>query len=542
MEARPDEVETGKGWRFVVARWPRSAKRALMVAADMVALPLVLWLAITLRLGTWRHGDLGGGLLYVALPLVTVPVLVRLGLYRAVIRFISSQALIAALLGVTISTLLLIGIRFIPGFGAVPRSSLVIYWALALLYVAGSRYVLRMLLTPNAGDASHVVIFGAGVAGARLASAIRDSAEARPVAFVDDNRALWGSVIGGLRVYKPADLDRLRREYGVEKILLAMPSASRHARSAILERLQLSGLRVQTVPDISDILAGHASLEDIRDVDASDLLGRQAVAPIPSLLDACIRGKAVMVTGAGGSIGSELCRQILRRRPARLVLLEMSELALYNIDMELRLLADRERLSCDLTSLLGNAHSKSRLIEIMQTYEVQTVYHAAAYKHVPIVECNVIEGIHNNVICTEHMAEAARACDVETFVFISTDKAVNPTNVMGATKRLAEMVLQSLAQRASRTRFCIVRFGNVLESSGSVVPLFREQIRRGGPVTVTHPDIIRYFMTIPEASQLVLQAGAMATGGDVFVLDMGSPIRIADLARRMIGLFRPHGA
>jgi FlaA1/EpsC-like NDP-sugar epimerase len=289
-----------------------------------------------------------------------------------------------------------------------------------------------------------------------------------------------------------------------------------------------------TVPDIADLVSGTARVEDVRDIDAADLLGRDAVPPDERLFDACIRDKVVMVTGAGGSIGSELCRQIARLKPRRLVLFEMSEVALYQVDRELRATMEREHLDFDLTSLLGNAHHKYRVREVIQSFGVQTVYHAAAYKHVPIVEENVIEGIHNNVVSTWYTAEAALECGVETFVLISTDKAVNPTNVMGATKRLAEIVLQGLHERGSRTRFCMVRFGNVLESSGSVVPLFREQIRRGGPVTVTHPDVIRYFMTIPEASQLVLQAGAMAEGGDVFVLDMGKPIRIADLARRMI--------
>ncbi len=516
--------------------WPRNAKKILMVAADLIALPLVLWLAITLRLGSLEHGDSGGGLLYIALPLITVPILIRLGLYRAVIRFISSQALLAALLGVTVSTIILALLTYAPGFGSVPRSSLVIYWSLALLYVGGSRYLVRLLLAPSSNSTSHVVIYGAGAAGARLAQAMSMSTEAQPIAFIDDDRSLWGSVIGGLRVYRPADIDRLRSEYDIDRVLLAMPSASRAVRRTVLERIQAPGLRVQTVPDISDILAGNANLEDVRDVEANDLLGREPVAPIQSLVDACIRGKVVMVTGAGGSIGSELCRQIARVGPRRMVLFEMSELALYSIERELTQLAAHEGFNLELTALLGNAHHRNRLIEIMQTYGVQTIYHAAAYKHVPIVEQNVIAGIHNNVLSTWHAAEAALACNVETFVLISTDKAVNPTNVMGATKRFAEMVLQGLSTRGGRTRFCMVRFGNVLESSGSVVPLFREQIRKGGPVTVTHPDIIRYFMTIPEATQLVLQAGAMAKGGDVFVLDMGKPVKIADLARRMISL------
>ncbi len=519
-----------------VIYWPRGAKKALMVSADLIALPLILWLAITLRLGSFEHGDSGGGLLFVALPLITVPILVKLGLYRAVIRFISSKALVAALLGVTVSTVILVVLSYVPGFGSVPRSSLAIYWSLALLYVGGSRYLVRLLLAPSSSSASNVVIYGAGAAGARLAQAMAMSAEARPIAFIDDDRSLWSSVIGGLRVHRPADIDRLRAEYGIDRVLLAMPSASRAVRRAVLERIQAPGLRVQTVPDISDILAGNAQLEDVRDVEANDLLGREPVAPIQKLFDACIRDKVVMVTGAGGSIGSELCRQIARVSPRRLVLFEMSELALYSIERELQLLAQLEGFDLELTALLGNAHHRNRMIEIMQAYGVQTIYHAASYKHVPLVEHNVIAGIHNNVLSTWHSAEAALACNVEKFVLISTDKAVNPTNVMGATKRLAEMVLQGLSTRGGRTRFCMVRFGNVLESSGSVVPLFREQIRRGGPVTVTHPDIIRYFMTIPEATQLVLQAGAMANGGDVFVLDMGKPVKIADLARRMISL------
>jgi FlaA1/EpsC-like NDP-sugar epimerase len=516
--------------------WPRTAKKFLMVAADLVALPAVLWVAITLRLGSWNHGDVNGGLLFVALPLVTIPVLVRLGLYRAVIRFISSQALVAALAGVTISTVALLLLSYIPGFGNVPRSSLVIYWSLATLYVGGSRYMLRLLLAPSSRSASRVVIYGAGTAGARLAQAMLTSSEARPVAFVDDDRTLWGAVIGGLKVHRPSEIEYLRDECGVDRVLLAMPSASRSLRRAVLERIQAPGLRVQTVPDISDILAGNAELEDVRDVDANDLLGREPVAPIQTLFDACIRGKVVMVTGAGGSIGSELCRQIAGLGPRRLVLFEMSEVALYRIEHELNLLAQKADFVTELIPLLGNAHHLNRMTEIMQAYGVQTVYHAAAYKHVPIVEQNVLAGIHNNVMSTLHAAEAARASNVETFVLVSTDKAVNPTNVMGLTKRFAEMVLQGLSTRAERTKFCMVRFGNVLESSGSVVPLFREQIRRGGPVTVTHPDIIRYFMTIPEATQLVLQAGALAKGGDLFVLDMGKPVKIDDLARRMISL------
>jgi len=340
----------------------------------------------------------------------------------------------------------------------------------------------------------------------------------------------------GLQVESPDRILEIRRRTGARLVLLAIPSASRRSRAEVIQRLTTLGLLVQTVPDVAEIVSGQSRLEEVRDIDVHDLLGRDPVPPNAALLGACVRGKAILVTGAGGSIGSELCRQIIALAPRRLVLLEVSELALYEIERELRAHNAQLGNRIELVALLGNAHHKQRVREIMTTFAIQTVYHAAAYKHVPIVEHNMIEGIHNNILATYNTAEAAMECRVETFVLISTDKAVNPTNVMGCTKRVAEMVLQGLHQRAHGTRFCMVRFGNVLESSGSVVPLFREQIREGGPVTVTHPDVIRYFMTIPEAAQLVIQAGSMGSGGDVFVLDMGSPVRIADLAKRMVHL------
>ena len=357
------------------------------------------------------------------------------------------------------------------------------------------------------------------------------------MAFVDDKRALQHNHINGVTVFPPAELPRLIRDRGVQRILLAMPTASRRRRQEILNSIGSLGVRVQSLPELSDLISGHARIDELRDVDVNDLLGRDPVPPNPALFKSCIHGKSVMVTGAGGSIGAELCRQILTLAPRRLVLFEMSEVALYTIDSELKQIAERNKLQVEILPLLGNAHHRHRVREVMSSCGVQTVYHAAAYKHVPIVEHNVIEGLHNNIISTWYTAEAALETGVETFVLISTDKAVNPANVMGATKRFAELVLQGLQQRGGgQTRFCMVRFGNVLDSSGSVVPLFREQIRQGGPVTVTHPDVIRYFMTIPEAAQLVIQAGAMGRGGDVFVLDMGQPVRIDDLARRMISL------
>jgi FlaA1/EpsC-like NDP-sugar epimerase len=344
-------------------------------------------------------------------------------------------------------------------------------------------------------------------------------------------------VIDGVPVHSAADLPRIVRKQGVSRVLLAVPNASRGRRAQIIRKVEGHGVLVQTIPNLAELAGGFAPVDELREIDVADLLGRDPVPPNPRLLDACIRDKNVLVTGGGGSIGSELCRQILRLGPRSLVLLENSELALYRIERELRRTAAESGATLNLVALLGSAHHRTRVRDVLKTYGIQTLYHAAAFKHLPIVEQNVVEGIQNNVIATWYTAEEALACGVETFVLISTDKAVNPTNVMGATKRLAEMVLQGLHQRGSRsTRFCMVRFGNVLESSGSVVPLFREQIRQGGPVTVTHPDVVRYFMTIPEASQLVLQAGSMAQGGDVFVLDMGQPIRIDDLARRMISL------
>lgn len=516
---------------------PRSQKRLLMVGADLVGIPLVLWSALTLRLGTIHHHVSGTEWIYLAALLTSIPVFVRMGLYRAVIRYFGTKAVLAVFSGVSVSVVLVSALSLAWPNRAIPISALPIYWAFALIYVGGSRVLVRGLLNFRwSNGTQRVVIYGAGGAGVQLASGLNRSGRYHPIAFIDDNTSLHGSNINGLEVFPPHSLGDLVRDEGVAAVLLALPSQSRRRRQEILNAIEPLSLLVQTVPDYADILAGHARVEDVRDVDVGDLLGRDPVPPNTRLLDASISGKVVMVTGAGGSIGSELCRQIIRLHPAQLLLFEMSELALYNIERELKLLSSTEDLDIDIVALLGDAHHKLRLREILQIYGVQTIYHAAAYKHVPIVEQNIVEGIYNNVFSTWNAAEAALESRVETFVLISTDKAVNPTNVMGATKRFAEIVLQGLQSRGSHTRFCMVRFGNVLESSGSVVPLFREQIRRGGPVTVTHKDVIRYFMTIPEAAQLVLQAGSMGKGGDVFVLEMGKPVRIADLARRMISL------
>jgi FlaA1/EpsC-like NDP-sugar epimerase len=418
----------------------------------------------------------------------------------------------------------------------VPPEVFIIYAVIATLYAGTTRFAARELFRRPSNSSQPVAIYGAGAVGAQLCSALSGRGQFRVAAFIDDSAGMQGARVYGIPVFSPDQLPEIRRKFGINVVLLALPSASRRRRTAIVDQLTPMGFKVQTVPNITEIISGQSRVEEVRDIDVHDLLGRDPVPPNQALLGACIRGKSILVTGAGGSIGSELCRQIIDLAPRRLVLLEVSELALYEIERELRSLNARLGNRIELVALLGNAHHKHRVREIMTTFGIQTVYHAAAYKHVPIVEHNMIEGIYNNIFATYNTAEAAMECRVETFVLISTDKAVNPTNVMGCTKRVAEMVLQGLQQRGANTRFCMVRFGNVLESSGSVVPLFREQIREGGPVTVTHPDVIRYFMTIPEAAGLVIQAGSMGSGGDVFVLDMGSPVRIADLARRMIQL------
>jgi FlaA1/EpsC-like NDP-sugar epimerase len=522
---------------FLIAL-PRPVKRSVMIAADAIMLPASLWMALVLKFDRLPLDPARYGAVFAVAVGVALAIFSALGLYRTVIRFMGPKAVATVVGGVSLSVLALGVWDRLGALTRLPLSVLVIYWALALLYVAGSRSIVRYVFFygRKAGDVRRVIIYGAGDAGARLCSVLLGGPDFAPVAFVDDKASVQGSHINGIKVFSPAALQELIRIQDVDRVLLAIPSASRRRRREILDRLAGLGIHVQSLPDLSDIIAGKAKIDELREVDVADLLGRDPVPPQPSLYAACVSGKSVLVTGAGGSIGTELCRQILRLSPRRLVLCEMSEFALYTIERELRAAALKEGISAELVPLLGNVHHRHRLVEVLQMFEVQTLYHAAAYKHLPIVEYNVIEGIHNNVIGTWYAAEAALEASVETFVLVSTDKAVKPTNVMGATKRLAELVVQSLQERSTFTRFCIVRFGNVLGSSGSVLPLFEEQIRCGGPVTVTHPDVIRYFMTIPEAAQLVIQAGAMAKGGDVFVLNMGQPVRIDDLAKRLIKL------
>jgi FlaA1/EpsC-like NDP-sugar epimerase len=468
--------------------------------------------------------------------LIAVPMQWFFGLYASIVRYTGLTLLVVGLRTTFFVTATLMAVSSLAGFSSAPIRVGIVFWAFSLILIVGGRVAARMFLSRSNADREPVIIYGAGQAGAQLISALVEGDDYLPVAIVDDNPKLHRQRIHELKVYAPEDLGQLISTAAAKRILLAMPGASRRARRQVLEHLSEFPVRVMTMPDVNDIVIGKARVDDISDVDVKDLLGRNPVPPIPELLDSCVRGKNVLVTGAGGSIGAELCRQILASEPERLVLLELSETALYRIERKLRKRAKHSGSNSEIISLLGSAHHKGRVREVMDAFDIQTVYHAAAYKHVPIVEQNLFEGIHNNVFGTLHCVQAAIETGVESFVLISTDKAVNPSSVMGATKRLAELILQAYEGEEHDTQLCMVRFGNVLESSGSVVPLFKEQIRSGGPVTVTHRDIIRYFMTIPEAAQLVIQAGAMANGGDVFVLDMGKPVKIADLARRMINL------
>lgn len=446
------------------------------------------------------------------------------------------QAIWAVITAVSYSTLLLGALVFLSQ-ADVPRSMPFYYWAISLLLIGGTRLSVRAYYQAKLRSMSEkVIIYGAGESGRQLLTALHHGDQYRAVVFVDDDLSLQHSVINGLQVARAMDIGRLILEHDITQILLAIPSALPERRKEIINSLVGLPVYVRTVPKINELVAGLASVNQIQDIELDELLGRDPVPPHPELMDRCITDKVVMVTGAGGSIGSELCRQILRSKPSELLLLDSSEYVLYNIERELKDLAEKLEVSIEIIALLGSVQDQRRLESVYRTFSVQTVYHAAAYKHVPMVEYNIAEGVANNVFGTWFAAEAARKAKVETFVLVSTDKAVRPTNIMGASKRFAEMILQGMAQQNTTTRFCMVRFGNVLGSSGSVVPLFREQINTGGPVTVTHPDVSRYFMSIAEAAQLVLQASAMGTGGDVFVLNMGEPVRIVDLARRMVRL------
>lgn len=552
--------------RARLVRLPRQHKRMIQVAADVLLVWLALWLSFYLRLGEADFVEPLGGhaWLFGIAPLLSIPFFVRFGMYRAVMRYFGNDALMAIAKAVTLSALLLALAVYwrsdVPKL--IPRSMVFNYWWLSLVLIGGLRLVMRQYfmgdwfspasLTKFKGREAglpKVAVYGAGAAGNQLVAALRMGRAMRPVAFIDDDPNLHNRVIAGLRVYSAKHIAQLVEDTGAGEILLAIPSASRGRRREILEMLERFPLHVRSVPGFMDLASGKVQVEDIQEVDIADLLGRDAVPPQQALFEKCIRGKVVMVTGAGGSIGSELCRQILCNKPKALLLFEHCEFNLYSIHLELERLIERSSLATRLVPILGSIRNPERLLDVMRTWEVETIYHAAAYKHVPMVEHNVAEGVLNNVIGTLNTAQAAVQAGVSNFVLISTDKAVRPTNVMGSTKRVAELILQALSRESApclfgasgvhhvnKTRFTMVRFGNVLGSSGSVIPRFYAQIRAGGPVTVTHPKITRYFMTIPEAAQLVIQAGSMGQGGDVFVLDMGQPVKIAELAEKLIHL------
>lgn len=518
----------------------RAEKRAIAIAVDIVICLMTVALAYRLRLDAWIWPIGNQWFSYLAAVVIAIPLFIRFGLYRAIFRYIGWYALSAVTLACALYGALYSLTFSVIGFNLIPRTTGFLQPILLFIGIGASRAVARFWLgggySEILGSAQkrRVLIYGAGSAGRQLAGGLASSQEMLVVAFVDDDPKLQGNHLNGKIIYPSSLLKKAIEDLSIDDVLLAMPSVSRKLTNEIVESLQGHGVTVRTLPGIFELADGKVTISDLRPIQIEDLLGRDPVPPDPNLMSKCISGRTVLVTGAGGSIGSELCRQIVTQKPARLILVDHSEYNLYAIEQELATNA-RGGHSVDLIPILASVIDRSRMASVFEVYTPQTVYHAAAYKHVPLVEANPGEGIRNNVFGTLTVAELAEQYGVKDFVLISTDKAVRPPNIMGASKRLGEMVLQLMAQN-SATRFSMVRFGNVLGSSGSVVPLFRKQIAEGGPVTVTHLEITRYFMTIPEAAQLVIQAGSMASGGEVFVLDMGDPIKIVDLARRMIEL------
>lgn len=519
---------------------PRASKRMVVASVDGVVAICALYFALALRQGEWQPDIAGIWWVFLCAPALAVLALHAFDVYQAVIRFMGFDTAVGILKGVSVSSaaLALIAVASFPQ-EMFPRSALLINWALSLLGITAPRVLAGILLRAENGPGSgqvRVAIFGAGEAGRQLSQALVNSYEFKPVVFLDDDSRLHGRKIHGLPVESPESFGKLQKRLHISRVLLAIPSVPYSRRREILLRLEEFPVQAMIMPGLNDLVLGDKRIDELSEVQIEDLLGREAVQPITGLIEACIRGKSVLVTGAGGSIGSELCRQIIGNCPRQLVLYEVTEFALYQIERELRAECARLIDPPQVVAILGTILDDFHIERIMRLHAIDTVYHAAAYKHVPLIEANPIAAALNNVLGTFACVQAAIKVGVSHFVLISTDKAVRPTNVMGASKRLAELVVQALAVKQVSTRLCMVRFGNVLGSSGSVVPLFEEQIRAGGPVTVTHPDITRYFMTIPEAASLVIQATSLAQGGDVFILDMGEPVKILDLARRMIHL------
>jgi len=546
-------ASASKNFRQHLIDMPRWAKRVLLVANDFFILAFALWAAFSLRLSTfYLPPDQITAALFILAPIIGIATFYARGLYRLVTRYIGQEASTRIYITIALAVLVWALVLLMTGVPGVPRSVVIIYGLLAAGMIRLSRHYAGWVLKgmPNATPASldprtKVLIYGAGTVGLQLLRALNVSRDYKPVAFVDDDKSLWGQTINEVKVYMPDKISKLIKRNGVKEILLAISSAPLHQRRAVIRLLEPLPVVVKTLPALEDIASGRVQVSDLRPIDVEDLLGRDPVPPDTSLLARDIRDKSVLITGAGGSIGSELTRQVLPLQPRRLVLFELSEVALYDIESEAREAIAAMRAAgessaekeIEIVPVLGSVIDEQLVRHVLEGQEVETIYHAAAYKHVPIVQDNPVTGLRNNTFGTRVVAEAALECGVSRVVLISTDKAVRPTNIMGASKRLAELVLQAMAENPeTKTVFTMVRFGNVLDSSGSVVRRFRKQIEAGGPVTVTHPDMIRYFMSIPEAAQLVIQAGAMAKGGEVFVLDMGQPVKIDDLARTMIRL------
>jgi FlaA1/EpsC-like NDP-sugar epimerase len=547
-ETKPDYSSIGRVRRWLLDR-TRHQKRAFLAITDFTVLTAGLWLLTSLRYSSayWPDSWIGH-VVYWSGPAITVATFAHLGLYRFVTRYLGTHAHTRVVAGVTISVLVWSLLVFMAGQLGTPRSVILSYGLFAAVATMGIRYIVARFLRSSGidlpkfkeGDRAHpVLIYGAGQMGVDLAMALRRSRDRDVVGFCDSSPSLWGQYVAGYRVHRPERLGQAIERLGVEEILLAIPSSDRNERRLVLKQLEHFPVKVKVLPSLAELASGKVALADLRPLEIEDLLGRDAVPPIGDLLSRDTKGKCVMVTGAGGSVGSELVRQVLRQAPSRIVLFDVSEPSLYEIGMEVQSIVSllpEDQPRPDVVMVLGSVLDAPLINETLRKSAVATIYHAAAYKHVPIVEHNASVGLNNNVLGTEILADAAMANGVERMVLISTDKAVRPTNVMGASKRLAELVLQARASISPSTVFTMVRFGNVLGSSGSVVRCFRRQIEQGGPVTVTHPEVIRYFMSIPEAAELVIQAGAMAKGGEVFVLDMGEPVKINDLAELMIRL------
>ena len=525
-----------------VLDWPRPAKRLFVVAVDIIMAVLATWVAYSLRYETLHWPSDDQWWVYLLGPVLAVPIFARFGLYRAIFRYTGMDVLFVTGQAIALYALIRVLLLYWVKWPVFPLTLGVLQPIIFFVLIGSSRVLARYVLAGIGLGKEHyhgrMLIFGAGAAGVQTSSAMAITGHVKLLGFVDEDPAKIGQTINGVPVFSALQVPVLVRELGITDILLAIPSASRDRRNKIIQSLRTLPVHTRTLPGLADLTSGRVTVRDFRELDVEDLLGRAAVAPQAELLACSLFNQTILVTGAGGSIGSELCRQILLERPRRLLLLDHNEFGLYTLHRELQAWCHAQTSDVELVPLLASVANRQRLDWICAQYRPDTVYHAAAYKHVPMVECNPSEGIFNNVFGTLNMAQAAQAARVASFVLVSTDKAVRPTNLMGASKRMAELILQALADRAGThdTRFCLVRFGNVLGSSGSVVPMFREQLAQGGPLTITHPEVTRYFMTIPEAAQLVLQAAAMATGGEVFVLDMGEPVKILDLARRLVGL------